>query len=70
MTSVVPQNAHKRSWALAPAIFQVACDLFFDPFRASQTAFFQIPTQVLSDAISLWVRVGWILTLLRGLLIA
>src|ERR1035437_8280517 len=43
----------KRSRALDPATFRDACDLFFDLFSALQAAFFQIPTQALSNAIAL-----------------
>jgi hypothetical protein len=56
MTSVVPQNAHKKSRALAPATFRDACGLFFDPFSALQADFFQIPTQARSNAIALGGR--------------
>jgi hypothetical protein len=45
MTSVVPQNAQKMNWALAPATFRTACGLFFSPFPGLENSFFsKIPT--------------------------
>jgi hypothetical protein len=43
----------KKGWALAPATFGAAHALFFDLFHAWKVAFFQIPTQAISDAIAL-----------------
>jgi hypothetical protein len=44
------------SRALAPATLRASCGLVFDLFCASQAAFFQIPTQALSNAIALRKR--------------